>query len=546
MSEDEEENPPRPSTPKYETKRKGNKEKFLLKVDSSGKKGLRIHSVSPIRCARSLNLMRRNSESHITEFATETIEAATATIQPVEYTIEKIEHVAFNMEDIVRMGSPAQKLVSDKNNELVRITEPIVEISPKPAPSNVEKLIELKCSESARPKMCSELRKDNATKRNEAKPEESLEAMFMRLSGEPSTSSSEVDATSTEQEKAVDLAAMEKTDNERRAERASRFHKLEEQCKSLIAQVMRTSNKGDEPNRQTDNVQNRRLPVPQTPLRAVIGYISESEAASIMDKVKEVDKAGSSTESVITVQPKKTDEECLSERELEYTSRRAERLKRLEEEYQTFLSKMNKTKEKANNVNKQLDSLHQRYKSSSIDEDTDTDQEQRVSSTTDLVNCDVNASTTSTDSSQANIEKSSEISATIPQVDISTPTCSTASTSSPSIADTTIRELDYVSKKRDERLKGLEEESKALLNLLQKRKQRVSTFNSRLDSLKNSIENRTTTTEAVLNESSTAEASSDLTEETQVPSIADSEHNLETANEDSQDRTIDEPNDSIN
>lgn len=557
-SEDEEENLPRPSTPKYETKRKGNKEKFLLKVDSNGKKTLRIHSVSPIRCAKALNLLRRNSETQITQFATETIEAATATVKPVEqYTIEKIEHVPFNIEDIVRLGSPAQKLTRKTDNDRIKITEPIVRgspSSPKPGPSNAKKLIDSKCSGGARPKMCFELRKKNATKLSEPKAEESLEDMFMRLSGQPGSSSSDEStdmcSSITQQQDSANVDSQVRTDDERRAERAARIQKLEEQCKSLIAKVMRTSNRNDELSRQIDKVQNRHTSARETPPRVVLDNKAESNIDEPTEsKVEEVECA---IAAVVSEQPKKTDEECLSAREVEYTSRRSDRLKRLEDEYKQFLSKMNKTKEKANDVTKKLDNLHERFKSTSSEEQVESTDEEKTSVASpegDLVNCDVDASVPgSSNENKVVIEELPVSISTTSSSETSTPTCSTASTSASSAPDfdekdmarLTPRELEYVSK-RNERLKRLEEESKAFLDRLQKRNERVTTFNNRLDNLQNRSENDTPPTESVLNDNSNAEVhletSSDLPEESQDSStnniVRDSEQNF-NANEDDQ------------
>lgn len=511
--DEEEETLPRPSTPKFETKRKGNKEKFLLKVDSNDKRGIRIHSVSPIRCVKPLNLLRRNSESQITQFASETVHPATATVQPVEYTLEKIEHVSFNIQDIVRLGSSTQKM---NQGDQVKITKPVLKNSSKPSPSNAKKLIESKCSDGSRPKMCCEIRKKNATKPSEQKTEESLEDMFMRLSGQSGSGSGST-SSANQQQGTVSSVSQEKTDDEKRAERAVRMQKLEQQCKSLIAQVMRTSNKNEALSRQIDNVKNRHTTNRErTPPQIVLDNKDETDSETIVQKTEgnECAVAGSSVAAVATLPPKKTDEECLSAREVEYTSKRTERLKRLEEGYKEFLNKMNKSSKKADNVTKQVDNLHQRFKKFSGNKnDSENSEEEKTSSESienNLAYCDADTSNSSSEN-QSNIEGVSG-------------TSSTAASTSTEEGDMTLltpRELEYVTK-RNERLKRLEAESKAFIDRLQKKNERIGTFSQQLDTLQ---ANETTAT-------GLARSSSAV--------VPDSEQNLNNITEGSQNLNSDE------
>lgn len=514
--EDDEESEPTPAVSKYETKRKPNKEKFLLKIDSAGKKALRIHSVSPIRCAKTINVLRRNSESQITQFATETIEAATATVQPVEqYTIEKIEHVPFSIEDMVRAGAPAQKLV--RANDELKILEPrLVRPNPTPGPSNVAKLVESKISCGSRPKMSFELRKKNTAKPDASKAEESLEEMFFRLSGqsqpESSTSSStndpiqEVLATTSQQDRIMSI-------EERRAKRAARIQKLEEQCKSLISQITRTTNKNVVLNQQLDNFKHRCTSLNETPPLNKMeneNPITDAEN-SIPQNNSNIAQSLSGPLAGPSSAPtkQKTDEECLSAREVEYTSKRAERLKRLEEGYKAFLKRVQITNDKANNVTKQLDNLHERYKNKSnepnVDAGASKDEPTTETDSKDMENCDVDDKLVNSNAEEEN----SNLKLTPKDTDAAAnvPAQSLASSSLPIDAERdisllTTRELEYVSK-RNERLKRLEEESKAFLLSLQKRNQKKASFINQLDELTTGSE--APTTEAQASGSSTSE-----------------------------------------
>ncbi|KAG4069541.1 hypothetical protein HA402_006907 [Bradysia odoriphaga] len=149
-------------------------------------------------------------------------------------------------------------------------------------------------------------------------------------------------------------------DEERRVQRAARFKRLEEQCQQLITQVINNSTRGDELNSHLDNVQRR-----FTPLR---------ESSKSIDKSDEEGAAGCSTETVVC----KDDMSGLTQKEQEYTSRRAERLKRLEEECKEFLNKQNQSKLRANEMSNKLDKLHKRYGSQESSEATTSETKEAV------------------------------------------------------------------------------------------------------------------------------------------------------------------------
>lgn len=231
-----------------------------------------------------------------------------------------------------------------------------------------------KSVDAVRPRLSREIRKKATKVKEKRKGEETLEEMFFRLSGQqpptPEDSASEEDEEELHDETTTDAMTileedvlqpgpitepdetpdpedisnviLSEEDEERRVQRAARFKRLEEQCQQLITQVINNSTRGDELNAHLDNVQRR-----FTPLR---------ENSKSVEKSDEEGAAGCSKETV-----SKDDVACLSQREKEYTSRRAERLKRLEEECKEFLNKQNRSKIRANEMSNKLDQLHQRY-----------------------------------------------------------------------------------------------------------------------------------------------------------------------------------------
>lgn len=255
-----------------------------------------------------------------------------------------------------------------------------------------------------KPKLSAELRQKKAKKVKTKSSAETLEDMFYRISGmdPPEESSSEESEeedelyeeqiqelgtllaipeeilTFTEQETTQsstpepeqqilsDFADPE--DEERRQRRAERFERLEEQCAQLINQVMKTATRGNELNKQLDDVHNRY----RTPTREAT---ATSSATSTFDE-------GASTSTALPVVD--TDATGLTEKEQEFMSRRAARLKRLEDECKAFLSKVNATNDRATDLNTKLDTLHEHHSArlaerkaasngSSIDERVDVD-----------------------------------------------------------------------------------------------------------------------------------------------------------------------------
>lgn len=235
-------------------------------------------------------------------------------------------------------------------------------------------------SKDLHPQLSRELRKKKVKKVKTKSGAETLEDMFYRISGteppeESSSESEEEDELFEEQPQELgtlmaipeeiitfteetethtpesDHEAMsdyvDPEDEERRQRRAERFQRLEDQCAQLINQVMKTATRGNELNKQLDDVHNRY----RTPTRdANAPTISSPDACN----------EGASTSSATA---ESVDTAGLTEREQEFTSRRAARLKRLEEECKAFLNKVNATNTRATDLNTKIDNLHEHHSS---------------------------------------------------------------------------------------------------------------------------------------------------------------------------------------
>lgn len=378
--------------------RRGNKEKFLLKVEQNGRKMSRIHSVSPIRCAKETIMNRRNSDTTVTQFAIEMFQTSTPVL------VQPIMHTASAGENSVKIGVHfgADTSASSSSGQ-VKVTEPKVHTSSKSCTAAVRKLIESKAS-TAKSKTCFEQRTSRtAQKAVKEKSEESLEAMFLRLSGQEnennneSTDEDEPDATTCEELDSGESDILAK-DEERRKLRAVRIQRLEEQCKSLLTQVTKTSNRNDELNRQVDKIQSRFTPVRETTAQTL------PARAQTFDVAENHDEPIASTSTAPRV---KTDEECLTPAEREYTSRRAKRLERLEAECKAFLNRANTTANRASEIDNQVEYLHGRHSgepSTNGASNSTTDEQTLQTNTSESQNA--NETTASTDNEPAEPENS--------------------------------------------------------------------------------------------------------------------------------------------
>lgn len=323
---------------------KGNTEKFLLEINKNDRKILRLQSASPVRNAKII-VTRRNSESHITQFATEEFQSQTDVVQPiVNICAECGENCAIHS---VHFDTP-------QNSSQVKVTEAVV-CNAKQSMTNAKKLIEAKTLVN-KTKMCCEMRRD-ATMPSTRKTEESLEDMFMRLSGQQQDCSS-IDSSGNECDTSSASKASEENIIESQTETLERIQCLEVECQSLLEQVTRASSRGVELKQRIEEVQNR---------------CKSEHSCSNNEENTSYPQPSTSQVNVI----KKTDEECLTENERAYTERRNERLKRLEEESKAFLNKMKSSNDRAVDVENKLKSLHDRYGSGRQTTSANNDNNQR-------------------------------------------------------------------------------------------------------------------------------------------------------------------------
>lgn len=347
----------------------------------ASKKLLRVHSVSPIRSETSKK--RDKSAPPVSTFLTQVFQT-TSEIVPNNLTLQA-SVVSKPVENLNLNYAASASVVEPKTAAKITVKNVSCE-GPSPSTSRG---VKPKCVDEVRPRLSRELRKKAIKVKEKRKGEETLEQMFFRLSGqeppepeeeeeEPNKEQDEeikdYEEMKNEQTEKVDQMIVEhevlrlvpnlvsndvvdespdveeissiilsEEDEERRMQRAARFQRLEEQCQQLITQVINNSNRGDELNLQLDNVQRRYIP-------------TRENSKSVEKSDEEQGAVGCSSEM-----EQKEQTECLTQREQEYTSRRAERLKRLEEECKEFLNKQNKSKIRATEMSNKLDRLHQRY-----------------------------------------------------------------------------------------------------------------------------------------------------------------------------------------
>lgn len=350
----------------------------------STKKLLRVHSVSPIRSDTSKK--RDSSAPPISTFLTEVFQV-TSEMVPANLTQASV--VTKPVENLNLNYAARTSVVKPKIATKITVKNVTYE-----RPSTSKSGVKPKSVDEIRPRLSRELRKKETKVKEKRKGEETLEEMFFRLSGqeppEPEATASHEDddedhydeiediedvktderillehdvinltpqlvADETPNPEDISSMILSEEDEERRVRRAARFQRLEEQCQQLITQVINNSTRGDELNLHLDKVQRR-----FTPLR---------ENSKSVDKSDEEGATGSSSEMV-----SRDNVECLTPREQEYTSRRAERLKRLEEECKEFLNKQNKSKIRVNEMSNKLDKLHQRYGSQESSEKWENNQ----------------------------------------------------------------------------------------------------------------------------------------------------------------------------
>lgn len=421
-------------------KKKINLEQFLLTVDQKDRKAARIHSVSPIRNAREV-LARCNSESQLTQFATEVFQASIDVVEPIEITIcaecgeNCVKHsVHFDVDSVAKQQATDQ----------VKVSEPIVR-NPIPKMTNAQKLVEAKTATS-KAKMCCEARKSNTiTKPKTSKTEESLEEMFLRLSGEDATSADNQNTDMEEQcddsrETSVESTQLSEQEA-REARRIARIERLEGQCKLLMTQVIRASNRGDELNKRADEAHTR------------FGPDCDQSSSQSCCESREPQPSTSGLQNI--EMHSKTDEECLTPTEREYLARRDQRLKRLEAESQAYVNRLKSMSLRASSVDTKLST------SRSSDSNEPKTQENK------------------------NIDDHPSNSAERNTKDINSASTSSTKTDDECLTPT---EQEYLAR-RDERLKRLEAESQAHLNRMKSMKHRAASVDTKLDAIRGRVEN---------------------------------------------------------
>lgn len=351
--------------------------------------------------------------------------------------------------------------------------------------------------------MCCELRRNVAVTKKPivaSKQEESLEEMFLRLSGsenaETSNENSEIgDDSLDDRETSVETVASSSLEQD---EQIVRIEQLEAQCKQLINRVMRASHRSDDLNKIVDEVRSK--------------FGRNSTPAQ--------DPSQPST-SV------KTDEQCLSATEQEFRARRDKRLKRIEAESQAYLNRVKSMNHRAASVDTKLhDVLRRRQADESVNESVNTVNESTsLQPSTSTKHEAKSTSISKTDDqcltaaereylarrderlkrleaeSLAHLKrmKSSVYGNVSDASDVNFNNQAHSSTSEPETSNTTSKtdeqcltsaERDYVSR-RDERLKRLEAETQAYMNRVKSTNRRATDVDTKLEYLHGRYGNET-------------------------------------------------------
>ena len=219
-------------------------------------------------------------------------------------------------------------------------------------------------------------------------------------------------------------------------DRANRIQRLEQQCKTLIKQVLETSD-----NRERLEVQLKRFQDEMSPVQYAVPleeFINKKRFER-MTRASSVPVTGSG---------------CLTPREEEYTRKRSERLERLEEESRQLLSRIKRTSDRGHYLRCSLDRIRRAPASREGSFESNTEEEVRKS-----VEEDVHSSSGIENSSQEN-----------------------SLTEKMKPSPLTEEEEAYTAR-RAARLQRLEEESKQLLTKLSKNNQRGDRIGNKLDTL---------------------------------------------------------------
>lgn len=221
-------------------------------------------------------------------------------------------------------------------------------------------------------------------------------------------------------------------------DRACRIQRLEEQCKTLIKQVLETSD-----NRERLEVQLKRFQDEMSPVQHAVPLdeLINKKRFERMTRASSVPITGSGS---------------LTAREEEYTRKRSERLERLEEESRQLMSRIKRTSDRGHYLRCSLDRIRRAplSRDGSLESNTEDDANKSGAEEEPL--------STSQDNSQSE---------------------NLSSTTSNSKSSPLTAEEEAYTARRAARLQRLEEESKQLLNKLSKNNKRGDTIGSKLDTL---------------------------------------------------------------
>uniref|UniRef100_A0A1A9V0W1 Uncharacterized protein n=1 Tax=Glossina austeni TaxID=7395 RepID=A0A1A9V0W1_GLOAU len=299
------------------------------------------------------------------------------------------------------------------------------------------------------------------------------------LSNELDTTPTGADRTSRSskrrsvEKQAVNAKANDKVmglDDEPQEERAVRIKRLEAQCKSLIQQVLETSDNRERLEMQLRHFQDEMAPVKYSvPLKDV----------NIKKRFERMTRASSAP---ITG--------CLTPREEEYTRKRSERLGRLEEESRQLICRIRRTADRGNYLRCSLERLRrmpspegsfesnteEEHEAKNVEEKSSnvekSPEELRHDSTNDSKYFTSNCVTKHSPDPQDCEER----------IEVNTPSVTVDTTDGTAKSCLTEEEEAYTAR-RSARLQRLEDESKQLLDTLSRNTQRGDNLGNRLDTL---------------------------------------------------------------
>ncbi|KAI9586012.1 intracellular protein transport protein USO1 [Glossina fuscipes] len=259
-------------------------------------------------------------------------------------------------------------------------------------------------------------------------------------------------------------------DDEPQEERAVRIKRLEEQCKSLIKQVLETSD-----NRERLEMQLRHFQDEMAPVKCSVPL----KDANIKKRFERMTRASSAP---ITG--------CLTPREEEYTRKRSERLGRLEEESRQLISRIRRTADRGNYLRCSLERLRRMPSpegsfESNTEEEHEAKKVEEKSSNVEKSPEDLRIDSTSDSkcfTSNCMTKQSPDQQDCEERIEVHIPNATADTTDSVAKSCLTEEEEAYTAR-RSARLQRLEDESKQLLDKLSRNTQRGDNLGNRLDTL---------------------------------------------------------------